>query len=53
MSVAEKSPMFDSLITRYKKNFVRKDQLAQYVELKKITALEYKEITGEDLAATK
>lgn len=50
MSVVEKSKMFDSLKARFEKNFVRKDQLAQYVELKKITAAEYKEITGEDLA---
>lgn len=50
MSVIEKSPMYDSLKARYEKNFVRKDQLQQYVSLGKITAAEYKEITGEDLA---
>ncbi|GEM_PF-1900765 len=50
MSLVGKSPMFDSLSMRYSKKFVRKDQLAQFVELKKITAAEYKEITGEDLA---
>ncbi|WMI82040.1 XkdX family protein [Anaerotignum sp. MB30-C6] len=49
MSTATKSPMFDSLKARYEKNFVRKDQLQQYVEFNKITAAEYKEITGEDL----
>ncbi|WMI80891.1 XkdX family protein [Anaerotignum sp. MB30-C6] len=49
MSTVEKSQMYDSLKARYEKNFVRKDQLAQYVGLKKITTAEYKEITGEDL----
>lgn len=49
MSTVEKSPMFDSLKARYEKNFVRKDQLQQYVKLAKITTTEYKEITGDDL----
>lgn len=46
-----KSPMFVDLKVRYEKNFVRKDQLAKYVGFGKITAEEYKEITGEDLLA--
>ncbi|WMI81610.1 XkdX family protein [Anaerotignum sp. MB30-C6] len=49
MSTEVRSPMFDSLKARYEKNFVRKDQLAQYVNLMKITATEYKQITGEDV----
>lgn len=44
------SPMFNILKEKYGMNFVRKDQLAKYVALGKITAAEYKEITGEDLA---
>lgn len=34
---------------RYEKKFVRKDQLQMFVGFNKITAEEYKEITGEDL----
>ncbi len=49
MSVEVKSPMFDSLKMRFEKNFVRKDQLQKYAEYGKITAEEYKVITGEDL----
>ncbi len=45
------SPMFENLKLRYEKNFVRKDQLQRYVSLGKITAEEYKQITGEDLPA--
>ena len=45
------SPMYDTLKTRYQKNFVRKDQLQKYMEFGKITAEEYKVITGEDLSA--
>lgn len=45
------SPMFEVLKTRYEKNFVRKDQLQKYVAFGKITAEEYKQITGEDLLA--
>lgn len=49
MSEITHSPMFYNLKERYEKNFVRKDQLAQYVKFGKITAEEYKEITGEEL----
>ena len=49
MSTEVKSPMFDSLKTRFEKNFVRKDQLQKYAEYGKITMEEYKAITGEDL----
>ena len=43
------SPMFENLKLRFKKNFVRKDQLQKYAAFGKITEAEYKEITGEDL----
>ncbi len=46
-----RSPRYEDLKKRYEKNFVRKDQLQKYVEFGKITAEEYKEITGEDLPA--
>lgn len=42
------SPMFATLKMRYEKNFVRKDQLVQYVKLGKITSEEYAIITGDD-----
>ncbi len=45
------SPMYDTLKTRYEKNFVRKDQLQKYVEFGKITTEEYQEITGEELSS--
>lgn len=44
-----RSPRYEELKKKYEKNFVRKDQLAQYVKFSKITAEEYKLITGEDL----
>lgn len=40
--------MFEELKKRYEKNWCRKDQLRQFVELDAITAEEYEEITGED-----
>ncbi len=42
-----KSSMFEDLKYRYNKNWCRKDQLQQYVDLGAITAEEYEEITGE------
>ncbi|NDO45958.1 XkdX family protein [Clostridium sp. MD294] len=39
--------MFEILKQRYKKNFVRKDQLQKYVILGKITQEQYFDITGE------
>ncbi len=39
--------MFEDLKYRYRKNWCRKDQLRQYVELGAITPEEYEEITGE------
>ncbi|WP_208401984.1 XkdX family protein [Halalkalibacterium halodurans] len=42
------SPMFETLKERFLKNWCRKDQLKQFVQLGAITADEYKEITGED-----
>ena len=43
--------MFDILKMRYERNFVRKDQLVRYVGFEKITAEEYKLITGEEMTA--
>ena len=43
--------MFEILEKRYAMNFVRKDQLAQYVRFGKITAEEYKLITNEEYTA--
>lgn len=40
--------MFEDLKKRYEKNWCRKDQLRQFVELDAITEEEYEEITGED-----
>ncbi|MCQ4935131.1 XkdX family protein [Anaerotignum propionicum] len=51
MNTETKSPMFDDLKMRYEKNFVRKDQLQKFVGFGKISAEEYKQITGEDLPA--
>ena len=51
MNTETNSPMFDVLKTRYEKNFVRKDQLEKYAGFGKITAEEYKQITGENLPA--
>jgi uncharacterized XkdX family phage protein len=45
------SDMFETLKTRYEKNFVRKDQLQKYVAYGKLTSEEYTEITGEELSA--
>lgn len=41
--------MFEKLKERYEKNWCRKDQLRQFVELEAITAEEYEKITGEPL----
>lgn len=49
MTTEKKSPMFELLKTRYKKNFVRIDQLEKYVELGKITQEELEEITGQEV----
>ena len=43
--------MFEILKQRYEMNFVRKDQLKQYVKLKAITAQEYQLITNEPYVA--
>ena len=43
----EHSMMFGVLKERYEKNFVRKDQLQQYVKLGKLYDWEHQEITGE------
>jgi len=40
--------MFEDLKWRYEKNWCRKDQLRQFVQLGAITEAEYKEITGEE-----
>lgn len=39
--------MFEDLKYRYNKNWCRKDQLKQFVDLGAITEDEYEEITGE------
>lgn len=39
--------MFEDLKKRHEKNWCRKDQLKQYVDLGAITEDEYEEITGE------
>ena len=39
--------MFEILKQRYKKNFVRKDQLQRYVKLGRITQEQYLEIIEE------
>lgn len=39
--------MFEELKSRYEKNWCRKDQLQQFVQLGAITAEEYELITGE------
>ncbi len=44
--------MFEDLKKRYEKNWVRDDQLKQYVELGAITAEEYEQITGETYPTT-
>lgn len=41
------SPDFDMFVTKYKKKFIRKDQLKKFVEMGDLTAWEYEEITGE------
>lgn len=51
MNTESKSSMFEVLKTRYNINFVRKDQLEKFVGFGKISAEEYKQITGEDLPA--
>lgn len=39
--------MFELLKEKYKRNFVRKDQLLRYVTLGKITKEQYQQIVGE------
>ena len=43
--------MVERLAEWYEKNWVRKDQLKQYVDLGAITEEEYKQISGEDYSA--
>ncbi len=44
--------MFEELKERYEKNWVRDDQLQQYVKLGAITSDEYEQITGEPYPTT-
>ena len=46
------SDMFSDLKNRYERNWVRIDQLQQYVKLGAITEEEYEEISGEEYTET-
>lgn len=43
--------MYKKIKQRYDKGYIRKDQLARYVELRVITEEQYKLICGEDYIA--
>ncbi len=45
------SPLFEKYAKRYARGGCTKEQLARLVGLGALTAEEYKEITGEDLAS--